>query len=199
MEFRKQNYGRQIIIAPGEYYATVRDPVISTLLGSCVAACLYDPERKIIGMNHFLLASKQYAEKNFSVHSEAGRYGVYSMELLINMMLKRGADRRALRAKAFGGGTVVEMGKNSMFQIGAENIKFIRNFLEQEKIPLVASDLGGKEGRIIHFFRKDFSVYSKPIRSGERSRLTLEEERYWKRAVKEQEKEEVVDDIELWS
>ena len=85
-----------ITVKPGEYYVSKEDVVISTLLGSCVSACLYDPVKRIVGMNHFLLSNKRYARRMPYYETEAGRYGVHSMEMLINEMMKMGARREHL-------------------------------------------------------------------------------------------------------
>ena len=103
----------RIIIDPGESYVTKKDEIISTLLGSCVAVCLYDPVNRVIGMNHFLLAQQHSAHNAALLGSEGGRYGIHAMELLINQMLKQGAQRIHLKAKAFGGGDVLKLGNES--------------------------------------------------------------------------------------
>lgn len=156
----------RIIIDPGESYATKKpDEIISTLLGSCVAVCLYDPVNRVIGMNHFLLAQQHSAHSAALLGSEGGRYGINAMELLINKMLKQGAQRIHLKAKAFGGGDVLKLGNEARGgqSIGATNCEFIRTFLSTERIPLVASGLGGNIGRNIFFLASDFSVYVKTI------------------------------------
>ena len=99
---------KRFTIDPGEYHVASGNVVISTLLGSCVAACLWDPVKRLIGMNHFLLANQRYSKSLSVIQSEAGRYGIHAMELLINAMLKAGADRANLQAKAFGGGNVLQ-------------------------------------------------------------------------------------------
>jgi chemotaxis protein CheD len=95
----------QAVIHPGDYRVGRGPIVLSTLLGSCVAVCLYDPVRRLIGMNHFLLANRRCCRDVPVLASEAGRYGVHAMELLIDRMLHCGARRRDLKAKAFGGAT----------------------------------------------------------------------------------------------
>src|SRR5438046_3886116 len=83
-------------ILPGEYFVHDEDILILTTLGSCIAACLWDRNARIGGMNHFMLPE-----------GDSGRYGSYAMELLINEMMKRGAARSTLEAKVFGGGQVI--------------------------------------------------------------------------------------------
>ncbi|MGH8441646.1 MAG: chemoreceptor glutamine deamidase CheD, partial [Nevskiaceae bacterium] len=94
---------QSVKILPGEFLATSRDLVMTTLLGSCVAACLHDAEAGIGGMNHFMLP-----EGSVGPASAPARYGVYAMEVLLNALLKHGAKRSRLQAKVFGGGHVLK-------------------------------------------------------------------------------------------
>ena len=179
----------RIIIDPGEHYVTKKNEIISTLLGSCVAACLYDPVNRIIGMNHFLLAQQHSANNTPLLGTEEGRYGIHAMELLINKMLKQGAQRIHLKAKAFGGGDVLQLGNELRGgqSIGSSNCEFIKTFLSTEKIPLIASKLGGSTGRNIFFLATDFSVYVKTIESTTQQALVKEEIKYLKnRSMPEQ-------------
>ncbi|TRX02119.1 chemotaxis protein CheD [Candidatus Methylobacter oryzae] len=182
----------RIIIDPGESYVTKKNEIISTLLGSCVAACLYDPVNRVIGMNHFLLAQQHSAHtaallgtahKATLLGTESGRYGIHAMELLINQMLKQGAQRIHLKAKAFGGGDVLKLGNELRGgkSIGAINCEFIKTFLRTEKIPLVASALGGDIGRNIFFLTSDFSVYVKSIERDEELTILHQERRFLKK------------------
>jgi len=171
--------------------------VLHTLLGSCVAACLYDPVNKVIGMNHFLLSNRRYSRELPYTKAEAGRYGVYSMELLINAMLKQGASRKNLRAKAFGGAAVFNTTGDNFFCVGDVNSRFIREFLDTEKIPLVTADLGGSDGRVIYFFKTDFSVYVRKIKKIYAESIARQEKRYWKKALIKQD-EVPPSAVELW-
>ncbi len=170
----------RIIINPGESYVTQKDEIISTLLGSCVAACLFDPVNHVIGMNHFLLAQQHPAHNANLLASEGGRYGIHAMELLINQMLKKGAQRNRIQAKAFGGGDVLKLNHQSRgsASIGAINCEFIKTFLKTEHIPLVASGLGGDIGRNIFFLGHDFSVYVKRIEHAEEQAVIKLERRF---------------------
>ncbi|MBF0352659.1 MAG: chemotaxis protein CheD [SAR324 cluster bacterium] len=188
----------QITIDPGEFHATKEPIIISTLLGSCVAACLYDPVRKIIGMNHFLLSNKRYSKALPVEITEAGRYGIHSMELLINEMIKNGARKEYLKAKAFGGGNMLQNSNDStnFFCVGQVNARFIREYLATEKIPLIAADLGGDNGRVIHFSAMDFSVHVRKIQKTYGTEIVQRDEQYWKRSLEKQEKETT--EIDLW-
>lgn len=115
---------------------------LSTVLGSCVASCLYDPEVQVGGMNHFLLA-----EPPAGGHGVDEHYGVYLMELLINEMLAHGAAKQRLRAHLYGGANLYP----GMAAIGTANAEFARNFLARERIALVREDLGGNCARRVDF------------------------------------------------
>ncbi len=117
-------------VLPGEYFVHDEDILITTTLGSCIAACLWDRDRRIGGMNHFMLPDGA---------GDCGRYGSYAMELLINEMLKRGAARNALEAKIFGGGAVIS-GMQSI-NVGERNTRFVIDYLATERIPIVSRDV----------------------------------------------------------
>ena len=130
--------------------------------------------------------------------SEAGRYGINAMELLINDMVKLGARRLYLKAKAFGGATVLKASedKDNFSCVGEVNCRFILEFLKNEKIPLIASDLGGEQGRVIHFSFGDFSVYTRKIKKTVTGKLAKRDKDFWKKAIKRQEKE--VPEPDIW-
>jgi chemotaxis protein CheD len=113
--------------------------ILSTILGSCVAVCLWDPRAGIGGMNHFLLA--QGGARNDV------KYGVYAMEMLINRLLRAGAQRSAFQCKVFGGATLSGFGN----EIGRANAAFARKFLSDEEIVCVAESLEGDQPRRIRF------------------------------------------------
>lgn len=117
---------------------------LSTVLGSCVATCLFDPEIALGGMNHFLLAEPPESQKanGFDEH-----YGVYLMEVLINQMLAHGASKQRLRAHLYGGANL----RSGMVRIGTANADFAQQFLLRERIPLIKSDLGGTQARRVEF------------------------------------------------
>ncbi len=194
---------QRIIIEPGEFYVSTKQEVISTLLGSCVSACLFDETTRIIGMNHFLLAYRHHSFSKPSIESEEGRYGMYAMELLINTMMAKGARRNHIKAKCFGGGDVLHLrgetgGRRS---VGGANIDFIREFLANENIPMVGSALGGKHGRNVHFVGDDNSVYVKDIGNRRDREVEKQERRYWKKSIKEHEQEVVkttTEQAEFW-
>ena len=127
-------------ILPCEYFVYHEDILIMTTLGSCIAACLWDREARVGGMNHFMLPEGD---------AGSGRYGSYAMELLINEMLKQGATRATMEAKVFGGGQVVD-GMTTM-NIGERNTAFVTNYLKTERIPIVSKDVLGLHPRKLCF------------------------------------------------
>jgi chemotaxis protein CheD len=135
-------YAKRITLYIGEVAASQAPVVLDTLLGSCVAVCLFDPVLNIGGMNHILLPSCRMGEKT-------PRCGIHAMELLINEIMKLGGDRRRFIAKAFGGATVIQ--GTRLPPIGEENARFVRKFLADEKIPLVAERLGGDHAVHVYF------------------------------------------------
>lgn len=136
---------RRITVGQGEsHVSSDRSCVLTAILGSCIAACLYDPDARIGGMNHFLLAERGGGAL------EAGslqRYGVHAMEMLIDAMLSRGAQRHRLRARLYGGATM----HSGFRDIGGTNSRFARQFLRDERILLVAEDVGGTAARRVEF------------------------------------------------
>ena len=127
-------------ILPGEYFVYHEDILIMTTLGSCIAACLWDREAKVGGMNHFMLPEGD---------AGSGRYGSYAMELLINEMMKHGATRATMEAKVFGGGQVID-GMTTM-NIGERNTAFVVDYLKTERIPIMAKDVLGPYPRKVCF------------------------------------------------
>lgn len=131
-------------LLPAEFRVSNLPEPLVTLLGSCVAACLYDPAIQTGGMNHFMLPSGNATD------GYSARYGVHAMELLVNGLLKRGARRHRLQAKVFGGGNVLN--GFHVDPIGTRNVRFILQYLEAERIPLLAQDLGDVHPRKVAFY-----------------------------------------------
>jgi len=193
-------------IAPGEYCTMPQGGVIATLLGSCVAACLFDPIAGVAGMNHFLLSNRRYARDLPFPETEAGRYGIQAMELLINDMLQAGARRSRLRAKVFGGASIINASQvgDNFACVGAVNSRFIQEFLATERIPLLTADLGGEHGRVIYFDTRDYAVYVRKIKKTQSMKLAERDHRVWQRELGEHEQPAspgglAAANIELWS
>jgi chemotaxis protein CheD len=140
---------RRVNIVQGEQHVD-NDPatVLTTLLGSCVAACLWDPKASVGGMNHFLLPGDRASAKADMPASEAMRYGVHSMELLVNGLLRKGAQRERLQAKLFGGARMIK----GLTDVGELNAAFAERFLKAENIAIVGGSLRGETGRRIQFW-----------------------------------------------
>lgn len=137
---------RRMHVIQGEWKVS-NDPsvVLSTVLGSCVAACLRDPAAGVGGMNHFLLPGSVDA---LAQGGDVSRYGVHLMELLINGLLKQGARRDRLEAKIFGGAKTIA----SFSNVGQQNADFATRFLRDEGIQIVSSSTGGDAGRKLEFW-----------------------------------------------
>ena len=135
---------RRINIVQGEF--TVSDDpqaVLTTLLGSCVAACIRDPVARVGGMNHFLLPGGEVGSQK-----ESERLGVHLMELLLNGLMRQGAHRDRLEAKVFGGARMM----SGLSDIGAKNAEFAKRFLAYEGVKIISGDTGGQQGRRIQFW-----------------------------------------------
>ena len=122
-------------VLPGEFYVADEDLLVMTTLGSCIAACLWDREKRVGGMNHFLLPDTGQG----ATGADSGRYGSFAMDLLIGELVKRGATRSTLEAKVFGGGAVIS-GMNTI-NVGERNTKFVLDYLRTERITVVSKDV----------------------------------------------------------
>lgn len=161
-------------ILPGEYYVTTGDKLIVTVLGSCVAVCLRDKVSRCGGMNHFLLPNDGNNESGLL--TESARYGVYAMELLINHLLKLGANRNRLEAKVFGGGNVLR--GLTLNNVGQRNAEFVLDYLQNESIPVIAQDLLDDYPRKVYFFPDTGKVMVKKIKSVHNSTIIDRESEY---------------------
>ncbi|EJO3992240.1 chemoreceptor glutamine deamidase CheD [Vibrio vulnificus] len=176
--FNEQRGLHMIKVLPGGVYVSGQEELICTGLGSCVSACIWDPVKRVGGMNHFLLPfHNHFEEKHWHADellSGASRYGSYAMEMLLNQLLSLGARRERLRMKLFGGAQM--MGFHSM--IGEKNVEFVLHYAEQEGLEVVAYDLGGLEPRKIMFDPLTGKAWLKRIPFAEINHLRREEERY---------------------
>lgn len=130
-------------VLPGEYFVSEENIVITTVLGSCISACLWDRRVQLGGMNHFMLPDSDSTDVS-------GRYGSYAMELLINEMLKLGARRETMQAKIFGGAQV--MRGFATMNVGERNTAFVIDYLRSERIPVVSEDVLDIFPRKVCFF-----------------------------------------------
>ncbi|QNN46517.1 chemoreceptor glutamine deamidase CheD [Thermomonas brevis] len=134
-----------IKLLPAEWRVTSDEVALATVLGSCVAACIYDASANVGGMNHFMLPDAAPGDGS-------ARYGAHAMELLINGLLKHGAMRQRLQAKVFGGGNVLP--GMTLDPIGTRNGNFVLDYLSAERIPILAQDLFGNQPRKVCFFAR---------------------------------------------
>lgn len=152
-------YGKQIrIIHPGEFYVSSQDEIIGTLLGSCVAVCLVDEKNGVSGMNHFMLPGRISNNDIFSDRS--ARYGITAINQLFTGMEQKGAVKRNLIAKLFGGGHVLESSDLSS-NIPHDNIRLARIMMEIEDIHVTHNDLGENFTRKLLLDVKSGKVYLK--------------------------------------
>ncbi|MDZ4776509.1 MAG: chemoreceptor glutamine deamidase CheD [Alphaproteobacteria bacterium] len=167
-------------LLPGEYYATQKDMLLVTVLGSCVAACIRDTESGIGGMNHFMLPDGGTDENNPS--STSARYGTYAMEILLNHLAKLGATRARLEAKVFGGGNVLE--GLTIANVGERNAEFVLKFLATEKIRVAAKDLVDIYPRKVYFFPNTGKVMVKKLLNVRNATIYEREKDYGSRIKK---------------
>jgi chemotaxis receptor (MCP) glutamine deamidase CheD len=142
-------------IIVGDVFASDRPAIVTTVLGSCIAACMYDPVTRIGGMNHFMLPQANRETTSAS-------FGIHAMELLINKIMRLGGDRRRLQAKVFGGANVLAL-QGAELQIGQRNAAFVRQFLEDEGIVLAAQRVGGNQGVKLCFYTASARALVKPL------------------------------------
>ena len=172
---------REIIAAkilPGEYYVTQANELITTVLGSCVSACIRDKELGIGGMNHFMLPESnpgKWKQGSEAIVGIATRYGNYAMEHLINTILSNGGKRKNLEVKVFGGGKII----SALTDVGMKNIDFVLSYIDQEGLKLLAHDLGDIYPRKIIFFPKTGKVSMKKIQDLHNDAIAKRERQYF--------------------
>lgn len=169
-------------LLPGEYYVTSQDMLLTTVLGSCVSACVHDSTAGVGGMNHFMLPED--ADPTARDASAAMRYGAYAMEMLISELFKVGARRERLEAKVFGGGAV--LANMTQLNIGDNNAEFVLRYLETERIRIVAQDLRGSLPRRINYFPLTGRVAMRKLRRQEDTLLVQHDEQALAQALARQ-------------
>ena len=175
-------------ILPGEYYISATNELITTVLGSCVSACVRDHNNGIGGMNHFMLPANRLSE--VTLISEAARYGNYAMEHMINDILRYGGERRNLEFKLFGGGKVL----STMMDIGKKNIDFILDYIQTEGFKISSEDLGDVYPRKVIYFPQSGRVRVKKLKKMHNQTIINRENEYLQK-IKQQ---PVAGDIELF-
>jgi chemotaxis protein CheD len=162
-------YGVKVL--PGEFFVSDEDIVITTVLGSCVAACLWDRQARIGGMNHFMLPGDGGETDALGL---AGRYGVFAMEQLINEMIKRGGRKANFEAKVFGGGQVLR--HMTTINIGERNAQFVEQFLRTEGIRIGARDLLDVHPRRVAFFPATGRAMCKKLAQADTTLIAAEQQ-----------------------
>lgn len=165
-------------ILPGEYYVTKENELITTVLGSCISACIRDKESGIGGMNHFMLPETNAGKLksgNEAVIGNATRYGNYAMEHLINTIITNGGKRRNLEVKVFGGGKIVP----TLSDVGRKNIEFILEYIDAEGLSLLSQDLGDIYPRKVIYFPKTGKVKMKKIQDLHTDSIAVRETQYF--------------------
>jgi chemotaxis receptor (MCP) glutamine deamidase CheD len=147
---------QRIIIHVGELYASREPAIVETVLGSCVAACVFDPVRRLGGMNHFLLPEGSEDDPLPT------RYGREAMRALIRRILQLGGVRNHLRAKVFGAANVLTLEEMRM-NVARANERFIREFLAEQEIPLLAERMGGRQPLKVRMFTATGKVLARAL------------------------------------
>lgn len=161
-----------------------------TILGSCVAACIRDPETNIGGMNHFLLP-----DTNDAVSSTSTRFGAFAMEELINGIIRLGGRKERLEIKLFGGANVIE----SSARIGEKNCNFVRHYLEKEGLRCRSEDLGGDQPRRIHYYPDSGRVMMRKLNRKEDFKQVANEEQNYQHLLVDKTKAGTLEgDVELF-
>ncbi len=163
------------------YFTAESREMLVTILGSCISVCLRDPLVNIGGMNHILLPGENMT-KDSSDLGYPTRFGTFAMEELINGMLKLGAKKNRFEAKIFGGANVIATAGN----IGLKNIKFVKEFLASENIPIRSEDVGGEFARRLHYFPDSGKAMIRKLRRKEDLVIVDKEREYQEKLIKKQ-------------
>ena len=162
-------------LKPGEFYVSHSGELITTILGSCVAACIRDTKIGIGGMNHIMLPNAdRYNKWKETPVSLKTRYGNIAMESLINFILSKGGRRENLEIKIFGGAALF----NFVEDVGRKNIEFVKMYLIKEGLKITNEDVGGRRPRKIHYYPVSGRVRVKQIASMHNQTLYDREQEY---------------------
>lgn len=172
------------------YWTPEPREMLVTILGSCISVCMRDPLTRVGGMNHILLPGENMTRESADL-GYATRFGTFAMEELINGMLKLGAKKNRFEAKIFGGGNVIEASTS----IGDKNIKFVKDFLNSEKIEIKSEDVGGDHARRLHYFPDTGKAMVRKLRRKDDLIILEKEKEYQQKLV---EKQKITADVELF-
>lgn len=173
---RQQNVAAAKIL-PGEFYVSSQGEMISTVLGSCISACIRDTKIGVGGMNHFMLPESADGKDSWEQNAKNGassRYGNWAMEFLINEILKQGGRKQNMEVKLFGGGQILA----NMTDVGKRNIEFAIQYLEQECLKVIAKNVGGPFLRKVLYFPDTGSVKMRKLKAHHNNTVERREKEY---------------------
>ena len=133
---------RSVYVHAGQMHASAEPSSVVTVLGSCVAVCLFDLRSGVGGMNHFLLP-------HATIREQSPRFGGFATAQLLQQVLRLGAKRESLQAKIFGGACVIDAFKAR--NLGSENVDVAVRGLQEAGVPVLEQDVGGQHGRKVVF------------------------------------------------
>ncbi len=148
---------KKFYLHPGRLFVSTEPTVVTTILGSCVAVCLWDESQGIGGMNHYLLPDGE------GDGAAGERFAPVALRRLLEQLLELGARKENLKAKVFGGACVLEAFRKDRNDLGTKNVEAARHFLEVESIPIIAEDVGGKAGRKLVFHTEGGSAWVRTL------------------------------------
>lgn len=142
---------------PGQFFFSTEACAVTTILGSCVSVCLWDPITRIGGINHFLLP------RDLTGTHAIGRFGNLAVRRLIDELIAAGVNLDDLQAKLFGGACVLEAFRDRKNHLGSHNIQIAREALAAASIPIVGADVGGCKGRKLIFYTDNGSAWVREL------------------------------------
>ncbi len=179
----------------GGEFAVGRDDdevAFKTLLGSCVAIMFYDKKTKIKSMNHFLLPSTKNSNEDM-------KYGLYSVEAMLNEMYKLGCRKENISAKISGGADIMQLNSASINSIGHRNVEFAKDFCRAEGFKLISEHTRGEHGRLI-LLTNDFDTFIKVTqKSATDAKIVSEEKALQTEITKEPVIKEYVGGVDLFN
>lgn len=147
---------KRIILNVGEFAVSKKPATLETILGSCVAVCLWDANRRIGGLNHYLLPFEQPGTPLSNI------YGATSIDAMVHQVINTGADINSLQAQIFGGGSVL-IPSEDVFNVGMENIRIARKKLHEYDIPVIGERVGATHGIRVVFKTYTGEVTIRPL------------------------------------
>ena len=169
--FTQQTKGYNTHTVIGGEFAVGKDEddvAFKTLLGSCVALMFYDKDKKIKGMNHFLLPKTENTIDDM-------KYGLYSVEAMLNEMYKMGCKKQNMIAKISGGADIMQLNLSNA-SIGQRNVEFAKEFCRSEGFKVLSEHTRGEHGRLI-LLADNFDTFIKVTQKTDTDNKILTEEK----------------------